>query len=321
MKPGCTIYAPLHGQPRAFTLTNSWTGRDYSVLEVDYTDYDGKKFGTVSTQLRIYPFLGSMPINSLDAYPLSWHPREKHIRETLIKRGRLFESYQGKQYLEYSGVALGEVVNGRRIKYSINGRVMVDCETFSRINTGRAFSVSSFPKPSKHIYDEEDGREYSDDDFEDSGYGSDGSDAVLGRPTKSRVPVPLTDEQCLHATNLVCGFAFNEKRWVEFFIDKLGPVHWNENAFDKLVLPEKQKSLVKALVESHMKDSGGFDDVIKGKGKGLISVLHGPPGVGKTLTYVFLPPFLHYTTNNLRKAPNRSRNTPNALYTPSHQVN
>jgi hypothetical protein len=76
-------------------------------------------------QLRISPFLGSAPINSLGAYPLAYHTREKHIRELLIRRGRRFEGYQGKQYLSYSGIALGEVVRCRKVRYSINGRVMV----------------------------------------------------------------------------------------------------------------------------------------------------------------------------------------------------
>jgi hypothetical protein len=45
LRPGCTIYAPLHGQPRAFRLTRSFPARDYHVCEVTYTDYDGRKFG------------------------------------------------------------------------------------------------------------------------------------------------------------------------------------------------------------------------------------------------------------------------------------
>ncbi|CAJ2500031.1 Uu.00g028840.m01.CDS01 [Anthostomella pinea] len=36
----------------------------------------------------------------------------------------------------------------------------------------------------------------------------------------------------------------------------------------------------------HYRERGaeGFDDIVKGKGQGLVCVLHGPPGVGKTLT-------------------------------------
>jgi replication-associated recombination protein RarA len=33
-----------------------------------------------------------------------------------------------------------------------------------------------------------------------------------------------------------------------------------------------------------MKQANTFDDVIEGKGKGIIMLLSGPPGVGKTLT-------------------------------------
>ncbi|KAF5388758.1 hypothetical protein D9757_005573 [Collybiopsis confluens] len=292
MKPGCTIYAPLHGQPRAFALNNSWASKCYYVLDVSYTDFDGRKFGTVDTQFQIWPFAGSVPINSLVAYPLSWHPRVNSIRESLIKRGKLFESYQGKHYMEYSGLALGAVTNKRRTKYSIDGRVMVDAETFGRMETDRTISVEAFKKQKTNAEDE-DGDEESEravDDEDDDAYASDSGydsdfetpDSATGKPP----PKPLTDEQCLHATNLVCGFAFNEKEWVEFYLDKLAPVQWNESAFDQLVLPSKQKNMVRALVQSHVKDNeeGGFDDVIKGKGKGLISVLHGPPGVGKTLT-------------------------------------
>ncbi len=52
----------------------------------------------------------------------------------------------------------------------------------------------------------------------------------------------------------------------------------------------QQKELVQALVSKHTQrvtagsSASHFDDIVKGKGRGLILVLHGPPGVGKTLT-------------------------------------
>lgn len=70
----------------------------------------------------------------------------------------------------------------------------------------------------------------------------------------------------------------------EFSIDDLIPIQWNDKAFSQLVLPADQKELITALVESHTSGADSFDDFIKGKGRGLIGVLHGPPGVGKTLT-------------------------------------
>lgn len=60
---------------------------------------------------------------------------------------------------------------------------------------------------------------------------------------------------------------------------------WNYEAFEKLVMDEQVKTLVRSLVQQHSSDqSGGFDDIISGKGKGLIGMFSGPPGSGKTLT-------------------------------------
>jgi SpoVK/Ycf46/Vps4 family AAA+-type ATPase len=75
----------------------------------------------------------------------------------------------------------------------------------------------------------------------------------------------------------------------------VGPVTWNKDAFERLVLPKKTKDLVKALVmvrTSKLGEQQGMslsgkrkrDDLIAGKGNGLIMLLHGGPGTGKTLT-------------------------------------
>jgi SpoVK/Ycf46/Vps4 family AAA+-type ATPase len=95
----------------------------------------------------------------------------------------------------------------------------------------------------------------------------------------------FTDDELLIASPVVHGFAFSEKMWLEFSVSGVNEIEWNEGAFGSLVLPENQKSIVKALVESHTFHAAqNIDDVIQGKGKGLVAVLHGPPGTGKTLT-------------------------------------
>ncbi|KAF7510193.1 hypothetical protein GJ744_007092 [Endocarpon pusillum] len=73
---------------------------------------------------------------------------------------------------------------------------------------------------------------------------------------------------------------------VEFAIVGVEGIKWNMSAFDDLVLPEVQKDMALALAETKIKelDDLSFDDVVKGKGQGLSMLLHGPPGVGKTLT-------------------------------------
>ncbi|RMD44136.1 hypothetical protein DV735_g1038, partial [Chaetothyriales sp. CBS 134920] len=95
----------------------------------------------------------------------------------------------------------------------------------------------------------------------------------------------FSEEELLIASPVVLGFSLNEKLWLEFTVSGISNVKFNEDAFDSLVLPEGQKSIVKALVSSHtFHPSKSIDDIISGKGRGLCCVLHGPPGTGKTLT-------------------------------------
>ncbi len=95
----------------------------------------------------------------------------------------------------------------------------------------------------------------------------------------------FTEDELLLTSPVILGFAFGEKLWLEFTISGVHDITYNEKAFESLVLPPNQKSIVRALVESH-KTHGAktIDDVVVGKGKGLVAVLHGPPGTGKTLT-------------------------------------
>ncbi|KAF9881415.1 AAA family ATPase [Colletotrichum karsti] len=104
------------------------------------------------------------------------------------------------------------------------------------------------------------------------------------KANKTDVP-EFSDEEYLIASPIVLGFSFSEKLWLEFTVSGVKEIHWNETAYDSLVLQPKQKDIVKALVESHKYHATeSIDDVIQGKGKGLVAVLHGPPGTGKTLT-------------------------------------
>lgn len=115
---------------------------------------------------------------------------------------------------------------------------------------------------------------------------------VVEEDGKKELPV-FTDEEYLIASPVVLGFAFAEKLWLEFTVSGIKDIVWNEGAYDSLVLEDNTKDIVKALVESHKyHPAESIDDVIQGKGKGLVAVLHGPPGTGKTLTAEGISEFL-----------------------------
>jgi SpoVK/Ycf46/Vps4 family AAA+-type ATPase len=71
---------------------------------------------------------------------------------------------------------------------------------------------------------------------------------------------------------------------LSFFVDVVNEIEFNSSAFANLVLPADQKELILAFAMSQVKFKDDFDDVISGKGKGIIMLLSGGPGVGKTLT-------------------------------------
>ncbi|KAI8719789.1 AAA domain-containing protein [Fusarium sp. LHS14.1] len=83
---------------------------------------------------------------------------------------------------------------------------------------------------------------------------------------------------------LVPAFGLKNKKWLWILSDQLQDVTWNMAAFETLQLETETKQLVKALVKGHKARSTAFDDVVPGKGQGLVFLLHGKPGLGKTLT-------------------------------------
>jgi hypothetical protein len=298
-KPGMSVFGISQGQPRAFKLVSySYQCGDNPglLLNAQYVDFDGDNFGQRFSNLFVPAFSGAVAIADLPVLPLSYHPGEEQMKPELIARGRRWEALAGQHFREYKGTAF-ERDGCRLIRYNISGRVMVDTRTFHRIEANLAFSVNALP-----------GRNKRKQQFEDDGYDSDdwnpvaaGEDTITpdGSSEQGAPFEPLTDEQCLLATPILRGFSFTEKKFLEFFVDKTREIVWNDSCFEQLVLPEQQKELVQALVAEHTQRSlasssiRGFDDIIKGKGKGLILVLHGPPGVGKTLTAECVAEFSH----------------------------
>ncbi|KAK6221246.1 ATPase [Colletotrichum tabaci] len=109
------------------------------------------------------------------------------------------------------------------------------------------------------------------------------SDGLSENGDKPKEPPEFSAEDYLIASSVVLGFSFSEKLWLEFTVSGITDIQWNDSAYESLVLEPKQKDI--ALVESHKYHAAeSIDDVIQGKGKGLVAVLHGPPGTGKTLT-------------------------------------
>ncbi|KAJ4865506.1 ATPase family associated with various cellular activities (AAA) domain-containing protein [Trichoderma breve] len=82
----------------------------------------------------------------------------------------------------------------------------------------------------------------------------------------------------------VHAFCLRDKTWNEYDVSKLKAVEFRENAWSRLVLNDQYKDVIRAMVRSYLTGRTKFQDLVAGKGASLVVLMHGPPGVGKTLT-------------------------------------
>ena len=81
-------------------------------------------------------------------------------------------------------------------------------------------------------------------------------------------------------------FSLEYRTWGEIPVFNLGDIQFDKTAFDRTVLPEEYKSTISPLVDNFYKTD--CIDFIAGKKKGLVFLLGGKPGTGKTLTALAL---------------------------------
>ena len=94
---------------------------------------------------------------------------------------------------------------------------------------------------------------------------------------------PPPDPFPLFLPATINGFNMRNKKWEELDADRIRDVCWNAEAFDNLVIDDTTRKLIKALVMRQLEADKGTD-LIAGKGQGLVILLHGGPGTGKTFT-------------------------------------
>ena len=91
-------------------------------------------------------------------------------------------------------------------------------------------------------------------------------------------------------------YALRERRFLPIDLNLLKPVRREAGIFENLRIQREYKDVVRGLVMSHFQKKnlerkyadaateGPSQDLIQGKGRGLVVLLHGVPGVGKTAT-------------------------------------
>ncbi|KAF7166684.1 hypothetical protein CNMCM6106_002400 [Aspergillus hiratsukae] len=234
-KPRCVIFEA--GEEAVYS------GVSYYELECRYLDFDGQYFGEAGIVLRIKEFRGAKEIDSLEAFPLSYHrDSEQH-------------SYA-----------------------ALRGRVGVDAAFFREMRPNY-----SRPRIRDICQNNSTGIRSIDVDFT---FDFDCVREKGNLQQKSWDFQRMTDHDYLICSPTVRCFSFKEKTFLECAVSDLHDVDWCPESFHCLQIPQDTKQTLLALATTRLGriPTVPFDDVIKGKGRGINILLHGPTGVGKTFT-------------------------------------
>ncbi|KAF2792274.1 P-loop containing nucleoside triphosphate hydrolase protein [Melanomma pulvis-pyrius CBS 109.77] len=188
-----------------------------------------------------------IPIEELDIFPLRFAAAE--LAEKLKHRGRMFWKCRGRCLVSYIEQE-GEVADNKS-----DERYMIDMKTFQVLHPKNTeFKLPPPNDPKDELTPEELARDEPPDE-------------------QFQLLLPLK----IKAYNL------RRKKWSDLAADRISPVVWNKKVFETLVMDRKPKDLIQALISKQVATEKSTD-LIAGKGNGLILLLHGGPGTGKTLT-------------------------------------
>ncbi|KAF5358657.1 hypothetical protein D9758_007723 [Tetrapyrgos nigripes] len=294
--------------PVAFKVISSKYDRSTSAFLIAGENYEWSGYAYISRRIsrRCIRFSGTKDISALPFVHLT-----PEVKETLIARGKLYTTYSGVHFMSY--------YNNRVMIDRIGWNTHSGLGSWAPpppspglepapANNGDPWGSPpeqwNGPNTPQWGMNNSPGGNYDDPQFPNqappgqwgqapmnpatNGKCSPEIERFVFRPKSGKEVPTIDDEMLCFLPADVYGFDLGTKQWITMSIEKLKPVTFDEGAWDHLVLDDRVKTLIKGLVEVTRKQNDMSDllikDVIKGKGGGLVCVLHGPPGTGKTLT-------------------------------------
>ncbi|KAE8381525.1 P-loop containing nucleoside triphosphate hydrolase protein [Aspergillus bertholletiae] len=291
-EPGSRIVtAPVFGERFFIVNGTAYDSKEqYFGIQAKCIDWDGKQFGYGNVQLPIFEFTGTFRIAEFLAFPESFHCSKDNVRLNAIARGRIFHELHGIHYKAYTGVMLWKKGDSK-VERNVDGRIIIDAESYFDENPDENGGLVALDDdsiaPSLQISD----TNHLPDEFDDFDLRDQYTrtrrtlrPSEQERPKSKEKVQELTEEQLLLCNTHVRGYSLKMKTWGMFDVTKITSITWNSDAFSHLMLPTGYKNLILSFVEGQATSKKAFDDVIKGKGLGILMLLVGSPGTGKTLT-------------------------------------
>lgn len=257
-RPGDLVYSSLMGHPwllrcQKTAYEESTTAGPYIIVTCSYTDHDGTLEGSADHKFFIYQkrwFGSENPafIADLPVYPRRFARGDENLERRLEERGRRFLARKAICTQAYDGIA-------QYLKEPPDDYFHPEMADFEGV-------WLPFTETGRIVLDRK--------MFHDDQYGN-------------QVPIKVTEPDPLLCPPYAYGYSLSRKDWCRFFIDLMDDVKWKQGMWDSLILASEQKLVLQALVTSHEFPENARDEPEQ-KGKGLVVLLHGTPGSGKTLT-------------------------------------
>ncbi|KAF2852498.1 P-loop containing nucleoside triphosphate hydrolase protein [Plenodomus tracheiphilus IPT5] len=204
-----------------------------------------RKQSVVHIEVGVDELEDEVSIDKLNIYPLEYASTE--TRSQLEDRGRRFWSCRERRLIAF------EDSKGVYGVSTAGERFMVDFETHKQLHPYQNSSTNVDESMEK----------------------------MEGGTFESDVPPPAPEIYVFPDT--MPAYNLRTKKWHDLEVDQFRDVQWNRESFTHLVLDDESKELVHALVTNQIAREQGTD-IIDSKGNGLIILLHGGPGTGKTYT-------------------------------------
>ncbi|KAJ4139718.1 hypothetical protein NW768_001061 [Fusarium equiseti] len=302
-EPGLLLFGIVDGKERFFIVEDcSYDREGHFILFTKFVDWNGHEFGYNNKASKICRFYGTENIAQLPIYPFHFHPSASGVKERAIERGRKFQELQGTHYKAYSGPLKLEVGRDQTIERKVEERVVIDASSYFD-HKGRPLKLDNLaedsirprlgvtdnrhiepPTGEIHTMTEVQRQQYLFPRQNKTQNQRNATGLKQSSEQKEESGNGLNEKQLLLCNSNVKGYPLKTKIWGEFEIDHITDIAWNDDAFANLVLPSGYKNLVTCFVEGQASHTSDFDDIIQGKGLGVVILLVGTPGTGKTLT-------------------------------------
>ncbi|KAK8035519.1 hypothetical protein PG993_010514 [Apiospora rasikravindrae] len=274
-----------------FPMFGNLRGRRF-IVDLWFVDWDAsfQVFKRQKETRKFSFFSGSRRITDLEFYPLRFYEQGDQesidgLLAQMRQRGQLWKKlasdtpvsmYHSGPAIEFTNNVDGFEMGSERIENrSLKARVVVDHSGYTQ------FKANGIFRRMTSMMDLLNGNEDREAPVSVAGLAD-----VPSAPDNAPPSEPFSDFQAQLAPSVLYCCLPRTTTWYSVTIANLKPVEWQKEAIEGLVIERSTKQTLCDLVEEHKRGRlpDSLSDFIANKGQALVLVLHGPPGVGKTLT-------------------------------------